>query len=168
MYIYIGVGSNIEPQRHIPAAISRLKERFGELQLSNVYESEAVGFEGDNFYNLVVGLETELEPHAITHELNKIEDALGRKRNIPRYSSRTLDLDLLLYGDLVQHNDQLKLPRNDIMKFAFVLRPLAEIAGDSLHPVDGRTFRQIWDAFAQKEQSLWPVEMDFSESLSIE
>lgn len=161
--VFIGIGSNIRPEKNIVAAVSALQKTFGRLDISGVYESKAVGFAGANFYNLVVGFDTGLAPGELTRALNDIEDALGRERGITRYSSRTLDLDLLLYEDLVIDGDGLKLPRGDIVKFAFVLCPLAEIAGDLPHPVSGQSFREIWRAFDKTGQELWPVELAFSD-----
>ncbi len=126
--IYISLGSNIERDRHTRAGIDALRERFGELELSSVYESEAVGFEGDAFYNMVIACDTSEDVHTTNRALAEIEDAHGRERSGPRFSSRTLDLDLLLYDDLVLDENGLRLPREEILKNAFVLWPLAEIA----------------------------------------
>ncbi len=159
--VFIGVGSNIEPEKNIVAAVSELQNAFGALDLSRVYESKALGFVGNNFYNLVVGLATGLGPQALLQSLSFIEDKLGRERNVASYSSRTLDLDLLLYEDLVIDEAGLQLPRADILKFSFVLCPLAEIAGARTHPVSGRSFSEIWETFDQRGQELWPVELVF-------
>ena len=161
--VFIGIGSNIDPKKNIIAAVDALQRNFGQLSISTVYESKAVGFEGSNFYNLVVGFDTELDPEVLTKSLNDIEDALGRERSEERYSSRTLDLDLLLYADLVRNEEGLKLPRGDILKFAFVLCPLAELAGNLRHPVDGRSFSELWQVFDKTGQELWPVELVFTE-----
>jgi 2-amino-4-hydroxy-6-hydroxymethyldihydropteridine diphosphokinase len=120
-----------------------------------------VGFEGDNFLNLVAGLDTDQEVHDVNRQLHAIEDAHGRQRNGPRFSPRTLDLDLLLYDDLILSEDKLQLPRDEITHNAFVLRPLADIAPDLRHPVTGQTMAELWQAFDQTSQRLWPIPFEW-------
>ncbi|QKT03167.1 2-amino-4-hydroxy-6-hydroxymethyldihydropteridine diphosphokinase [Ectothiorhodospiraceae bacterium 2226] len=157
--VYVSVGSNVEPARYVRAGIRSLRERFGVLQISSVYESEAVGFAGDNFYNLVVGFDTTESVTAVARTLQAIEDAHGRDRTGPRFSPRTLDLDLLLYGEGELRAGGLVLPRPEITEHAFVLRPLAELAGGCLHPGLGRSYADLWAAFDADAQPLWPIEL---------
>ncbi len=144
---YISIGSNIDKDKYIPASIKALTEHFGSLTLSSIYESEPVGFTGDSFYNLVVGFNSNLEVNKIMAQLREIELQNGRDRDCKKFSARTLDLDLLLYGDLVVHNDRIQIPRDEIESYAFVLEPLAEIAGHLRHPVSERRFGEMWEKF---------------------
>lgn len=159
--IYISLGSNIDRAIKTRAGISALREAFGELKLSSVYESEAVGFEGDAFYNMVIACDTELDVHAANKVLADIEDANGRDRSGPRFSSRTLDLDLLLYDDLILDENGLRLPRDEILKNAFVLWPLAEIAPDLVHPEAGQSYQDLWSAFDKSKENLAPIDFMF-------
>jgi 2-amino-4-hydroxy-6-hydroxymethyldihydropteridine diphosphokinase len=149
--VYVSIGSNIERERNIAAALRRLEAVFGPLEQSSVYESEAVGFDSDPFYNLVVGFETKETPRAIQEVLHRIEADSGRIRTA-NLSARTLDLDLLLYDDLVSDADGMALPREDITQYAFVLAPLAQIAGSRRHPVSGVRFADLWSAFDDANQ----------------
>ncbi|HEB66610.1 MAG TPA: 2-amino-4-hydroxy-6-hydroxymethyldihydropteridine diphosphokinase [Gammaproteobacteria bacterium] len=161
--IYISLGSNIDAENHLRRGVAALREHFGELILSPVYESEAVGFSGDNFLNLVAGLDTDKPVQDVVDILHRIEDENGRVRSGPRFSARTLDLDLLLYDDRVQSPDPgPELPRDEILKNAFVLWPLAEIAPELRHPVVGRTMGELWAAFDKTSQPIWPVPFDWS------
>jgi 2-amino-4-hydroxy-6-hydroxymethyldihydropteridine diphosphokinase len=160
--IYISLGSNIDRERHTRAGVQALRERFGDLILSSVYESEAVGFEGDAFYNMVIACDVDEGVHETNRILAEIEDAHGRDRSGPRFSSRTLDLDLLLYDDVVLDENGLKLPRGEILKNAFVLWPLAEIAPDLVHPVAGKSYAELWFDFDKTRESLAPIEFNFS------
>lgn len=155
--IYISIGSNIEAEKHLRRAVAELTQLYGKLQLSSVYESEAVGFAGDNFLNMVVGLDTEQDVHQVVQTLRQIEDRYGRVRSGPRFSSRTLDLDLLLYDDLVLQEDGIELPREEITQNAFVLWPLAEIAPDVQHPLEQQSMATLWQRFDKESQKLWPV-----------
>jgi len=145
--VYVSIGSNVDRERNIPNALRALHRRFGPMVVSTVYECPAVGFEGDDFYNLVVGFDS-AEPIADVHTaLHEIEDQHGRDRSKPRFSPRTLDLDLLLYGDRIWRDGRLVLPRPEIDRVAFVLGPLAELAGDRSHPVHGVAFTALWARF---------------------
>ncbi|MFS1525894.1 2-amino-4-hydroxy-6-hydroxymethyldihydropteridine diphosphokinase [Microbulbifer sp. 2304DJ12-6] len=155
--VYLSLGSNVNRAQHIHAALDALAGQFGELQVSRVFESEAVGFQGDNFYNLVVGLRTNLPVGQLALCLRGIEDANGRLRAGPRFSARTLDIDILTYDNLTGTVDGVKLPRGEIVKNAFVLQPLAEIAPQTVHPIEEKTFRQLWSEYDQASQKLWPV-----------
>lgn len=157
--VYVGIGSNIEPSRHVRAALADLRRTFGRLEVSPVYQTEAVGFAGEDFLNLVVGFETDADPEALNILLREIEDRNGRRRGPERYASRTLDLDLLLYDDLVAADPAMNLPRDEILRFAFVLKPLADIAGERRHPTDGRTFNELWAGMAGQAPSLTTVEL---------
>jgi 2-amino-4-hydroxy-6-hydroxymethyldihydropteridine diphosphokinase len=158
---YVSVGSNIEKEHHIRTALRDLRSRFGVLTVSPVYESEAVGFEGENFYNLVVGFETTEAPRAIATALLTIERAHGRVREPgKKFNARTLDLDLILYGDATVNEPGLKLPREEITEHAFVLRPLADIAPHEQHPRTGKTYAHMWAEFRASDQKLWPVPLD--------
>jgi 2-amino-4-hydroxy-6-hydroxymethyldihydropteridine diphosphokinase len=159
--VYVSIGSNIEREANIRGGVADLQERFGELTLSSVYESEAVGFDGDNFYNLVAAFDTGLDVLEVAWALREIEDAHGRTREGPRFSSRTLDIDMLLYDELLLQQGKLELPREEITKNAFVLWPLAEIAPDLEHPVLHKTYTELWAAFDKERQPLWPVEFEF-------
>jgi 2-amino-4-hydroxy-6-hydroxymethyldihydropteridine diphosphokinase len=158
--VYVSVGSNIERERHIRSGVAALRECFGPLTLSRVYESEAVGFSGDNFFNLVLGFDSRQGVQPVAAALRDIERAHARDRRAPRFSSRTLDLDLLLYGDLVLEQDGIRLPREEIIRYAFVLGPLAEIAGEMPHPVSGCSFSELWRRFPKDLQPLWPAAVD--------
>lgn len=161
--VFVGIGSNIDREQNILGGVTDLHRRFGELSLSTVYESAAVGFDGSNFYNLVAAFDSEEEVAAITAALHEIEDNHGRTREGPRFSSRTLDIDLLLYGDLVLQQGKLELPRDEITKNAFVLRPLAELAPRLQHPLLNKSYAELWDAFDQQKQPLRSVAFDFQE-----
>jgi 2-amino-4-hydroxy-6-hydroxymethyldihydropteridine diphosphokinase len=157
--VFIGVGSNINREQSICSGIRSLRNQFNDVKLSAVYESKAVGFEGDNFYNMIASLETELPPREFQEKLHDIENQFGRKRGGPRYVSRTLDLDLLLYDDLVCDEEGLQLPREDINKFAFVLLPLSEMVAELKHPVLGQSYADLWRDFDKSDQDLWIVEL---------
>jgi len=158
--IYISLGSNIQREANTRAGVAALKQAFGELVLSSVYESESVGFDGDAFYNMVIACEVSLAVHGSNQILRDIEDANGRDRSGPKFSSRTLDLDLLLYDDLALDEKGLVLPRGEILKNAFVLWPLAEIAPDLLHPEVAVSYAELWAAFDKTKENLRPI--DFS------
>jgi 2-amino-4-hydroxy-6-hydroxymethyldihydropteridine diphosphokinase len=143
---YVGIGSNVEPERHILMAVQALRGRFGAITLSPIYRNKAVGFEGDDFLNGVIGLDTDLSVPNLKAALDEVELACGRQRGAARFAPRTLDLDLLVYGDKV--DAAAKLPRGDILRYAFVLKPLADIAAAERHPVTGRTYAELWTAFA--------------------
>ena len=155
--VYVSVGSNIHRQRNIAAALQALTGIYGELQQSSVYESAAVGFDSAPFYNLVLGFATQQSQQAVQEQLHAIENRLWRQRTAA-LSARTLDLDLLLYDNHVMTDCKLVLPRDDINRYAFVLRPLAEIAGTVRHPVTGVTFADMWAAFDGEMQPLIPVD----------
>ncbi|HEY4127053.1 MAG TPA: 2-amino-4-hydroxy-6-hydroxymethyldihydropteridine diphosphokinase [Gammaproteobacteria bacterium] len=142
---YVGIGSNVDAERHILMAVQALRGHFGALALSPIYRNQAVGFEGDDFLNGVAGLDTDLEVPALKAALDEIESGCGRQRGAARFAPRTLDLDLLLYGARV--DTTAKLPREDILRYAFVLKPLADIAAAERHPATGRTYAQHWVEF---------------------
>lgn len=144
---YISIGSNIEKEKNIHSALRELSLLFGGLVVSSTYKTEPVGFDGDTFHNLVVGFDSDLDVKTIAEQLRQIELDHGRTRGCKKFSSRTLDLDLILYGDLVISDGRLQIPRDEIEKYAFVLEPLAEIAGDLRHPVSGISYRELWERF---------------------
>ncbi len=156
--IYISLGSNINREENTRAGIAALKQAFGALTLSSVYESEAVGFDGDAFYNMVIACVVDTPVFETNQILRDIEDANGRDRSSPKFSSRTLDLDLLLYDDLILDEKGLKLPRAEILKNAFVLWPLAEIAPEFKHPQAGVSYAELWTGFDKTRESLKPIE----------
>ena len=158
--VYVSIGSNQQSERHVRAALDALAEGFGELVISSVYESEAVGFEGENFLNLVVGLDTVLPVRELSDWLKEVEDANGRRRGVPKFSPRTLDLDILTYDDVVGEPGGVELPRPEILKNAFVLLPLAEIAPRERHPAVGTTYGKLWQDY-DRDQRLWPVSFEW-------
>lgn len=159
--IYISLGSNINREVNTRAGVSALQQLFGDLKLSSVYESESVGFEGDAFLNMVIACDVGLSVHETNRVLRDIEDANERDRTGPKFSSRTLDLDLLLYDDLVLNEKGLVLPRGEILKNAFVLWPLSEIAPNLKHPEIGKTYQQLWTEFDKTKEHLKPIPFDF-------
>jgi 2-amino-4-hydroxy-6-hydroxymethyldihydropteridine diphosphokinase len=159
---WISIGSNQDRECCIRGAVTALRERFGALILSRVYESEAVGFQGRPFYNLVAGMDTDEPAGRVRAALRAIEDAFGRVRGPEKFAPRTLDLDLLTYGDRVDHEEGQELPRDEILTYAFVLGPLAEVAGREIHPGVGHSYRELWERFGPSEHPLAPVPFDFS------
>lgn len=156
---YIGIGSNIEPLRHIPSALRALRERFGALACSPAYRSPPLGFEGADFINCVVRIDTGLAPDKLVACLKGLESDAGR-RLLGTHRSRELDLDLLLYGGLVLRDGALRLPRSDVLDYAFVLRPFAELAPDLVHPLTGRSLAWHWAHFEGDAVALAPVTVD--------
>lgn len=158
--VYVGMGSNIRREDNIRSAIAALQRQFGPLIMSTIYETEAVGFVGENFFNLVAGFDTEADVYTVAARLREIEIDHGRQDPAPRFAPRTLDLDLLLYDELILEEDRLRIPRADILRYAFVLCPLAEIAGKRRHPRLGITFAELWHSFDKHRQGLHPIVLD--------
>lgn len=157
--IYISVGSNINADYHVCAGINALKTLYGDITTSTIYESDSVGFDGDNFYNLVVKASVDDSVETVVINLRLIEDKYNRDRSGPKFSSRTLDLDLLLYDDIVLNEPHLELPRGEITTNAFVLLPLFELAADLIHPIEKKSIRQLWQEYDKDSQNLWPIEI---------
>lgn len=150
--VFIGIGSNIAPEDHIRKAVGLLSAKCTLLEVSPVYESPAAGFEGDNFLNLVIKISTPLSLARLHEELRTIEDLSGRDRSGPKFGPRTLDLDVLLYDELV--SDRPTIPHGDIIKYSFVLRPLADIAGGKYHPTLKKTYSQLLEELDPEPKNL--------------
>ena len=158
--VYLGLGSNVQPEKHLRLAMAELKKRFRVTTTSPVYRNSAVGFEGDEFCNLVVAMETELMPGDVCRELDEIHDLAGRRRGDDRFVSRTLDIDLLLYGNEIIDEPGLHLPREDVLLYSFVLGPLADIAPDLVHPSTRKTIGRHWQDFDRANHPLRAEPMD--------
>lgn len=151
---WLGLGSNVDAENHIRAGIRELQQDFENVSLSPVYSSTAVGFEGDDFINLVARVETDMHPLALRDYLRDLEDRFGRKRGVAKFSDRTLDIDILLYDDLVLFSPKLEIPRAEIMKFAHVLKPLADLDPELEHPIELRPMAEIWKNSGMKDDYL--------------
>ncbi|MBB1473081.1 2-amino-4-hydroxy-6-hydroxymethyldihydropteridine diphosphokinase [Luteimonas sp. MC1782] len=153
----LSLGSNVDPERHVALAFDALRARFGDILASRAYRTPAIGFEGPDFVNAAAVIETDLDVHALNLWLHVLEDAHGRDRGGPRYGDRTLDIDIVLFDDLVCSGPgNLRLPRGEL-RHAFVLRPLAEIAPDVVEPVAGLTLAALWAASPERDVAMHPV-----------
>jgi 2-amino-4-hydroxy-6-hydroxymethyldihydropteridine diphosphokinase len=156
---YLGLGSNVDARAHIRSGIAALRETFGEVGISPVYRTPAVGFDGDDFINLVAVIETALQPIELKRYLNELEDQHGRLRNVAKFSDRTLDIDILLYDDFYLMAPMLEIPRKEILSYPHVLKPLADLAPDLAHPVNGKTMAEIWRDFSGDRGGLERIEL---------
>jgi len=156
---YLGLGSNIDARKNIATGITGLRERFGRVDLSPIYQTPAFGFEGEDFINLAARIETEMSPLELKEFLQALEDLHQRNRDAPKFSDRTLDIDILLYDDLYVISPALSLPRGEILSAAHVLKPLADLAPDLLHPVCRKTISELWNAFPQQTIKLTRIEL---------
>ena len=157
--VLLSLGSNVQPRRYLHAAVTALRERFGALQVSPAYRTAAVGFEGPAFLNNAVAIDTDLPLQELDHWLHALEDAHGRDRSGPRFSDRTLDIDVVFYGDLVVEGPgHLRIPRPEL-KHAFVLKPLADIAPDFIDPVSGQDLATLWRAHPQFGEAFEVVDL---------
>ena len=156
--VYIGIGSNIDKRKNIQGSLNDLKSSFSEIKISPIYQSKPIGMIGDDFYNLVVKIKTSLGIEDLELKLREIEYRFGRKRNQPPHTSRTLDIDLLLFGDIIssEHNIQ----RDDITNNSFVLKPLCHIEQDLIHPVIGEKISTLWEKFDISTQPIKSIEAD--------
>lgn len=155
--VYVAAGSNIDAEKHLCLALEELEKTFGELTVSPAYRNQAVGFEGEDFINLVVGFQTDEPPRQVKHKLEAIETRCGRPPAAPKWASRTMDLDILLYDQQVSDEPGLLLPRPDLLRRAFMLKPLADIAPGLRHPTRQRTMQELWDEFAAGDHALAEV-----------
>ncbi|MFQ3324981.1 MAG: 2-amino-4-hydroxy-6-hydroxymethyldihydropteridine diphosphokinase [Pseudomonadales bacterium] len=156
--VYLSLGSNIERYKNISAALNALAEQFGELTISPVYESVSVGFEGDNFLNLVVAMDTDMPVGVLSNALREIENDNGRVRAASKFSARTLDIDILTYGTEVGVIDGVELPRDEITKYGFVITPLVDIAANGVLPGSKKSYQTIATELNLDEKEMWPVE----------
>ena len=151
--VFVTVGSNLEPEKNLRLCVSELRTRFNLKRVSPVYRSKALGFDGDKFLNAVAVVETGLSPAEVCRELEKIHDVARRRRGADAFVSRTLDIDLLLYGQEIV--EALRVPRPDVLEYSFVLGPLADVAPDLRHPVTGETIAWHWEEY---DRSAHPLE----------
>ena len=159
--VFVGIGSNLDREARVRNAVQALRARFDPVEVSPVYDTESVGFNGSNFLNLVVGFETDLSLESVVAHFREIEDVLGRDRSVPKFASRSIDLDILLYGDLVKHEAGVQVPRPEILQNAYVLKPLQDLAPNRLHPETRERFQEIWQRMQIEAPSLELFPMEF-------
>ena len=157
--VYVAAGSNVDPERHLRIAAKEIARVFPGARFSGAYRNAAVGFEGEDFINFVVGFSTELPVEAVVAELQRIEGLCGRTRDAPKWAPRSMDLDILVFGDRVCDLPGLVLPRPDLLKRPYMLGPMAELAPDFLHPTRLSTMAQLWENFDRAAHSMVRVEI---------
>ena len=157
----LSIGSNIDAESNIRAALDALNLEFENIRSSTTYESQAIGFDGDNFLNLVVLADTNKGLDDVTTFLKRLEDRLGRDRLQTRFSGRTMDVDILLYGNESGMFCGIELPRPEVTENAYVLQPLAELLPDVVHPATGMSYLKLWQDYDKSKQRLWATEIDW-------
>ncbi len=157
--VYLGLGSNSRPEENLQLCAHELRQRFNVQRFSRVYRNKALGFSGEDFLNAVACVQTPKSPVEVCDELEHIHRLAGRRRGKSAFMSRTLDVDLLLYDDWVENEPPVRVPRDDVLKYAFVLGPLAEIAPDYAHPLTGHTLAFHWSDFAVNQHVLTREEL---------
>lgn len=163
--VYVAAGSNVEPVRNLCKALAAFDAAFGPLRISPAYRNKAVGFEGEDFINLVVGFETVAPVAEVRRKLQEIEAACDRPPSAPKWAPRTMDLDILLHGQAVSSEPGLVLPRPDLVRRPYMLKPMVDVAPDVLHPTLHKTMRELWDAFDADGHALSEVTLDCLTSL---
>jgi len=158
--IFVGIGSNIDREKNIKSCISILKGVYGDMTISPVYETESMGFDGPNFYNLVSCFETDQSVYELKNTLNEIENDHGRHFNETKFSSRTLDIDILYYDDLVLSDDKIQIPRKEICEYDFVLKPLVDLVPDFIHPTHNISHTDMMNNIKIKKQIISTINMD--------
>ena len=152
--VYLGLGSNIDARANTSSGIDVLRQTFDRVECSPVYQTAAFGFEGNDFINLVAAVETDMSPLELKYFLTGLEDQHDRNRQSPKFSDRTLDIDTLLYDDLYLLSPELSIPHGDILEAAHVLKPLADLAPDLLHPTARKTMIDLWNDFPRQDQEM--------------
>ncbi|MEM7207817.1 MAG: 2-amino-4-hydroxy-6-hydroxymethyldihydropteridine diphosphokinase [Pseudomonadota bacterium] len=163
--VYLSIGSNIDRARNVFSAAQSLRDAFSQVIFSPVYQCAPIGFDGDDFYNLAAQFDSSLSPEEIHWKLREIESEHGRRRGRARFASRELDLDILLYGESTIEAEEFAIPRADIIEYAFVLKPLCDIASNVRHPTIGKSIGELWYAMSEgrrMEQDLRQVEIDLN------
>ena len=155
--VYVAAGSNVAPRENLARAVAALRHEFPGVRFSSWYRNRAVGFEGEDFINLVAAFDTELPLPQVLARLHAIEELCGRPRAAPRWAPRSMDLDVLLYGDLVCDEPTVKVPRPDLLKRAYMLGPLAQLAPQLLHPTEHTTIGELWQRFDRAAHPLEAV-----------
>lgn len=158
----LSIGSNTDAESNIRAALAALSLEFENIRNSTIYESQAVGFDGDNFLNLVVLADTDKGLAGVAAFLKRLEDKLGRDRRQAKFSGRTMDIDILLYGDESGMCCGIELPRPEVSENAYVLQPLSELLPDAVHPATGLSYLKLWQDYDKSKQQLWAIETDWS------
>lgn len=147
--VHLNIGSNQKRRTNIRLAIKALEQYFSNIVLSSLFESPSEGFKGNDFYNIGVNIITLKTSNEVVDILHDIENSLGRDRSLPKFSSRMIDLDLVLYGGII--DETLNIPRKDILKYAFMLAPLAELNPEVIHPLEGTSYQNLWKIFQSKQ-----------------
>ncbi len=160
--VYVSIGGNVEPQSRLPTAARALRQRFPTARFSGVYRNPAFGFEGADFFNAVVGFDTILSVAELLSQLHAVEAECGRRRDDPKWAPRTMDLDLLLYGDVVGDGPGYTLPRRDLTQRIYMLGPLAELAPECWYPPSGPSIGELWARYPRQEPGLTPVALDLN------
>jgi 2-amino-4-hydroxy-6-hydroxymethyldihydropteridine diphosphokinase len=158
--VFLGIGSNESPEENLQLATRELRSRYGELELSPVYKSASVGFDGADFLNLVLRFQSDASARSICSEIELIHNLAGRVRDSDKWESRPLDIDLLLYNELIEDDRPVRVPRDDILRYSFVLRPLAELAPSHVHPVTGKTLLEHWQEFDAASHPLEEIHVE--------
>jgi 2-amino-4-hydroxy-6-hydroxymethyldihydropteridine diphosphokinase len=157
--VLVAAGSNIEPVANLRRALDALARHYPRLRCSRAYRNAAVGFEGEDFVNLVVGFDTGDDVTSVLAHLHQAEAACGRERNAPKWAPRSMDLDVLLFGDRVCDEPGLVLPRPDLIRRAYMLGPAAELAPETVHPTLGRTLGELWRDFPRDGHPMQAVDI---------
>lgn len=159
--ILISLGSNVNKEVNTRKGLDAIAICFGNIAVSSVFESQSIGFTGDNFFNLVVKAHTDMSVGQVCNLLKRIEEDCGRVRHGQKFSPRTLDLDLLTFDGVVC-SEPVILPREEITYNAFVLQPMADLVPDEVHPVTQKTYAQMWQQYDKTKQQLWPIAFAWS------
>ena len=163
---YVAAGSNVRPRANLTLALAMLRQEFPGLRVSPAYRNRAAGFEGEDFVNLVAAFPCTLPLPALLARLKEIEHALGREPGAAKWGPRTLDLDLILYGDLTGDFGGKRLPHQDLVTRAWVLGPLAALAPELRHPVTGERIGELWHRFDRGLHPLAETSLSEPESCS--